>query len=187
VNSPSVEAFAAASHFFVDCVAAVPAERYDAAWSDEWRVLDLIGHGNRANVLVVEYYERPVARAGPEYVFPENIAARGREAVAELGGDPAAKVRAASERALAVIAAAPDDATVGTPFGEQRLDAYLRSRIAELVLHGLDLGTEVEVPASALTACGAFLVERAVRSGQGVEVVCALTGRATLTPGFNVY
>ena len=30
------------------------------------RVLDLIGHANRANVLPVEYYERPVPVAGPD-------------------------------------------------------------------------------------------------------------------------
>jgi Mycothiol maleylpyruvate isomerase N-terminal domain len=187
VHSPSVEAFADASGYFVDCVAAVPVERYDAAWSDEWTTLDLIGHGNRANVLAVEYYERPVPPAGPDYVLPENIAARGRAAVQELGSDPAAAVKAASQRALAVVTAAPDDAMVGTPFGEMRLDFYLRSRTAELILHGMDLGTDVEVPTVALVACGSFLVERAVRTGHGIEVVRALTGRAPLAEAFNLY
>ncbi|MGO8862268.1 MAG: hypothetical protein ACLQRH_16090 [Acidimicrobiales bacterium] len=74
-----------------------------------------------------------------------------------------AAVRAASDRVLAVVAAAPDDAKVGTPFGEQRLDTHLRSRTAELLLHGLDLGTNVDPPPEALVACGAFLVERPVR------------------------
>ena len=150
-------------------------------------MLDLIGHGNRANVLPVEYYERPVPVAGPEYVLPENVAERGRQAVRDLGDDPAAAVRAASERALAVVAAAPGDAVVGTPFGEQTLDAYLPSRAAELVLHGLDLGTTVTAPADALAACAEFLVARAVRSGHGVEVVRALSGRGALPADFNVY
>jgi Mycothiol maleylpyruvate isomerase N-terminal domain len=187
MDSSSVAPFRAASRFFVDVVAAVPVERYQTRWSDEWRVLDLIGHGNRANVLPVEYYEHPVAVAGPEYVRPENIAERGRQAVMALGDDPVASVRAASERALATVAAAPDDARVGTPFGEQLLDTYLRSRTAELVLHGVDLGTDVEPPPEALTECGAFLVERAVRDGRGLDVVCALGGRRALPPGFNVY
>ena len=74
MNTASVAPYRAASRFFVDAVAAVPVERYDAAWSDEWRVLELIAHGNRAHLLPVEYYERPVPLAGPDYVRPENIA-----------------------------------------------------------------------------------------------------------------
>jgi hypothetical protein len=86
-----------------------------------------------------------------------------------------------------VVASAPDDATVGTPFGTQTLDTYLRSRTAELVLHGLDLGTKIEPPREALAECGAFLVERAVATNQVLEVVLVLSGRGALTPGFNVY
>jgi hypothetical protein len=187
VMSSSVVPFQAASRFFVDAVAAVPVERYEARWSDEWRYLDLIGHGNRANVLPVEYYERPVPAAGSDYVLPENIAERGRQAVKELGGDPVVSVGAASDRALALVASAPDDATVGTPFGELTLDSYLRSRTAELVLHGLDLHTDIDPPPEALSECGAFLVERAVLRGRGLDVVRALSGRGTLPPDFNVY
>ena len=187
MDTPSAKAFRAASQFFADAVAAVPPARYDEPWSDEWRVLDLIGHGNRAYVLPVEYYERPVPVAGPDYVRPENIAARGRDAVRDLGDDPTAAVRAAAERAWTVVVAAPETATVGTPFGEQTLDAYLRSRTAELVLHGLDLGTAAVPPRDALEECGAFLVARAVSGGRGVDVVQALSGRRTLPPDFNVY
>lgn len=187
MNTSSVAPFRAASLFFVEAVAAVPVERYETWWSDAWRVIDVIGHGNRANVLPVEYYQRPVPAAGPEYVLPENIAERGRLAVRELGDDPLAAVRAASERVLAVVAGAPDDAKVGTPFGEQTLDTYLRSRTAELLLHGVDLGTDVYTPLEALVECGAFLVERAVRSGRGLVVLRALSGRGTLPPNFNVY
>lgn len=191
MDTSAVAAFRAASLFFVEAVAAVPPDRYEQPWSDEWRVLDLIGHGNRANVLPVEYYQRPVRAAGAdnlaEYLLPENIARRGREATAVLGDDPVDAVRSASERALAVIASAPDGAVVGTPFGVRSLDSYLPSRTAELVVHGLDLDTSVEPPAEALADCGAFLVSQAVRGGRGVDVVRALSGRSTLAPGFNVY
>jgi len=187
VDSPSVVPFRAASRFFVEAVAAVPVEQYETRWSEEWRVLDLIGHGNRANVLPVEYYERPVPIAGPEYLLPENIAKRGRQAVNELGDDPRAAVRRASERALAMVAKAPQDARVGTPFGEQTLDKYLRSRTAELVLHGLDLRTGIDPPPEALCECGSFLVERAVEKKAGLDVLRALSGRGSLPTGFNVY
>lgn len=187
MDASAIAPFRAASRFFVDAVAAVPPERYDEPWSNEWRLLDLIGHGNRANILAVDYYERPVESAGPEYVLPENVAERGRQAVRDLGDDPVTAVRAASERAIAVVAAAPDDARVGTPFGEQTLRAYLRSRTAELVIHGLDLGTDLQPPREALSECAVFLVRRATASGQGLHVVRALSGRGTLPPGFNVY
>lgn len=186
MKGPSVAPFRAASRFFVAAVAAVPVAQYETRWSDEWRVLDLIGHGNRANVLPVEYYERPAPLAGPEYMLPENIAERERLAVGELGDDPVAAVQAASDRVLALVAGAPDDATVGTPFGEHSLDAYLRSRTAELVLHGVDLATEVAVPPEALAECGLFLMERAAQGGHALEVVRALSGRGALPPGFNV-
>ena len=161
MDTPAVAAFRAASLFFVEAVAAVPPDRYEQPWSDEWRFLDLIGHGNRANLLPVEYYERPVQAARAEYLLPENIAKRGREATAALGADPVAAVRSASERALAVIASAPDGAVVG----ERSLDSYLASRTAELVAHGLDLDTSAIPPAEALAACGVFLVG----TGQGAE------------------
>lgn len=187
VENASSRAFAAASRFYAAAVAAVAQERYTEQWSDAWCVIDLIAHGNRANVLPVEYYERPVAKAGPDYVLPENIAARARESVRSLGDDPVAAVRAASERALVTVAAAPEGAIVGTPFGEELLETYLASRTAELVLHGLDLGTELEPPDEATTAAAAFLAGRAVRLGRGVELLRALSGRGTLAPGFSVY
>ena len=191
METPAAAAFRAASLFFVQAVAAVPPDRYDQPWSDEWRVLDLVGHGNRAHVLVVDYYERPVQTAGAnelaEYLLPENIAKRGREATAALGDDPVAAVRSASERALTVIASAPEGALVGTPFGQRLLDSYLPSRTAELVLHGLDLDTSIDPPAEALADCGAFLVSQAVGRGHGVDVVRALSGRGTLPAGFSLY
>lgn len=191
MDTPAVAPFRAASLFFTQAVAAVPPNLYEQPWSDEWRVLDLIGHGNRAHLLPVEYYERPVPAAAPEdlaeYLLPENIAKRGREATVALGDDPVAAVRSASERVLAVIASAPAGAVIGTPFGERSLDSYLPSRTAELVLHGLDLGTSVVPPPEALVACGACLVSEAVGKGRGVDVVRALSGRGSLAPGFNVY
>jgi hypothetical protein len=187
VHSNTVEQYAAASRFFTEVVAAVSPDRYEVAWSDEWRVLDLIGHGNRANTLVVEYLEQPMEAMPPGYLEPAAIAARGRAAVDALSDDPIGGVRSASERTLAVIAAAANDAEVGTPFGRMPLCDYLPSRAAELVVHGLDLGTDVQPPDDALRGCLTFLVDRAVSRGDGVQVALALTGRAELPTGFSVY
>jgi len=83
-----------------------------------------------------------------------------------------------------VVAAASEEAKVGTAFGEGTLDSYLRSRTAELLLHGMDLGTDVDPLPEVLVASGAFLVER---SGRCLEVLRALSGHGTLSPSFNVY
>ncbi len=101
-------------------------------------------------------------------------------------------MRAASDRALAVVASAPDDAVAGTPFGARPLAAYLRSRTAELVLHGLDLQAAlapatIAPPPEALLECAAFLIGQAVDKGRGVDVVRALSGRGALDAGFSVY
>lgn len=103
------------------------------------------------------------------------------------GDDPVGAVRVASVRPLAMVAAAPDDAKVGTPFGEQTLADWLRSRTAELVLHGMDLAADIDAPPEALVECGCFLLERAVPRGSGQDAVRALSGRATLPAGFSVY
>jgi hypothetical protein len=58
---------------------------------------------------------------------------------------------------------------------------------AEPVLHGTDLGTDVEIPSESLVECGYFLVDRTVEKRRGEEVVRALSGRATLPASFNLY
>ncbi len=82
----------------------------ERSWSAGPRRLD---HGTRA-VLPVEYWERPVLAARPEYFFLRT-SWRGRRAVRELGDNPVAAVRAASDRVLATVASAPDGALVAPP------------------------------------------------------------------------
>jgi hypothetical protein len=191
VDSPAAIQYAAASDFFVEVVGAVPATRYAEPWSDDWRILDLIGHGNRAHTLVVEYLEHPMETMPPGYLEPSAIAERGRQAVAALGDDPAATVWDCAQRTRATIAEVRDDAVVGTPFGTMPLCDYLPSRCAELVLHGLDLARAVGIDMTpddhALRGCLGFIVDRAVTRGDGSLVARALSGRAALPPGFSVF
>lgn len=183
--------YAAASDFFVDVVAAVPSDTYEQAWSDEWHIIDVIGHGNRAHNLVVEYLEEPMQSMPPGYLEPAAIAERGRQAVTALGDDPVATVRASAQRTRDTIAGADERATVGTPFGTMPLCDYLPSRAAELVLHGLDLSSALALGITpddhALRGCLTFLADRAVTRGDGLVVAEALAGRRTLPDGFSVY
>jgi hypothetical protein len=191
VHSIAVDQYAAASDFFVGVVADVPPAEYERSWSDDWRIIELIAHGNRAHTLLVEYLDEPMHSMPPGYLEPSAVAERGRQAVAMLGDDPVASVGACAQRTRERIAAADEDEVVGTPFGTMPLGDYLPSRAAELVLHGVDLARAVNLdrvpPDDALRGCLTFVVDRAITRGDGLLVAEALAGRTTLPSGFSVY
>ena len=185
------KAYNEASVYFVDLVGRMPRDRYDDPGLGEWNVLELIAHTNRSHTLLVEYTEQPVAPAGPDYNTPEAIAARARASVAALGDDPPAAVAAAARRAQDLVADADADSELGTPFGPRRLVDYLPIRVAELVIHGLDLAHAVQVdvapPPSALRLTLHLIADMVDKRGAGADVVLALAGRTSLPEGFSVY
>jgi uncharacterized protein (TIGR03083 family) len=191
--SPARTSFLAASTFFCGLVASARPDAYDRPGLGDWSVLELIAHGNRAHVTLVDYIERPVdpSTVPADYFSEGSIARRAREALAELAPDPAGVVAAWAERARRLAAEAADDTVVGMPAGPLPLLGYLPSRTAELVLHGVDLAAalelDVEVPADAVTATAGFLLDRAGARGQLLDVVLGLSGRRPLPAGFNVY
>ena len=85
----------------------------------------------------------------------DEIAARGREAGAELGDDPAAAVRTAADRVLPLLDGLSEDMVISYPNGAIRLGDYLETRVLELTVHTLDLaiaiGADDEAPAEALS------------------------------------
>lgn len=189
-------AFADASRFLVETVALVPATAWDAPGLDRWTVRELVGHANRSHTLVEEYLLRPQPpeQPGSPYFSEAAIAARGREAAAALGEDPAAAVRAASDAVIALVARTDPDAVIGSPMGHMPLRRYLPSRIAELTIHGLDIARAVDSalapPPAALQQSLAFTAVIAAQRGgpeAGVTALLALSGRAGLPPGFSVY
>jgi len=189
-----LEAFRAASTYFVDVVASVPATSWDAPGLGEWTVLETVGHANRASVVIVDYLERPQPLESPDstYFSDAAIAERGRKAVAALGDNPRASVAAACAAAIAVIESKPADATVGSPIGTMTLKDYLPSRTAELTIHGLDiaraLNLDLAPPTEALEESLAFVATiSSTRKKRGVAVLLALTGRAALPPDFSAY
>jgi len=138
-----------------------------------------------------ELSRAPTAGGRPEYFAESAIAQRARDAVDALGDDPVATVRRDAERALAVIAASPADAVIGSPMGSMALSAYLPSRSAELVIHGLDLARALTLPvappADAIIAALEWVGAVASRRKVAVDLLLAATGRAALPPGFSVY
>jgi uncharacterized protein (TIGR03083 family) len=196
MNDALADAFADASRFLVEVVALVPATAWDEPGLGRWTMRDLVGHANRSHTLVEEYLLRPQPpepRDSP-YFSADAIAARGREAAAALGDDPAAVVRAASDAAIALVGRTDPEAVIGSPMGSMSLHAYLPSRIAELTIHGLDITRAAHSglvpPPAALRESLAFTAVIAAQRGgpeAGVTALLALSGREALPPGFSVY
>ena len=188
-----VDAFKEASQYFIEVVRAVPTASWDLPGLGEWTIKDLVGHTNRAHVVVVHYLERPQPPEPSDstYFTDESIAQRGRDAVTALGSDPHAFVSASSASAIALIEKMPPGAAVGGPMGTMKLIDYLPSRTAELTIHGLDLARalnlDLAAPSDALRASLAFVAAFSMRKQQGETVLLALSGRGDLPSGFNVY
>jgi uncharacterized protein (TIGR03083 family) len=188
-----IAALGSAADLLVSVVDTVPDDGWDEPGLGSWTVRDLVAHALRGLTTVEDYLEHPVETAAdPEaYAAPEAVAARGRAAVAALGDDPPSAVRETRDRVLALVAATPLSAQLGTPFGERSLGSYLPSRTAELTVHSIDLadalGVTASVPDRALRETIEFLGTFAARQGQGISVIRALSGRAALPDGFSVY
>ncbi len=194
----SKEAYKQAARFFVDTVARVQATQWDDVGLGEWNVRDLVGHTSRSLTRVEEFCAQPaekatVLSAAEHYRLPadnEEIAARGREAGAELGDDPAATVRTAAERVLPLLDGLSEDMVISYPNGAIRLGDYLETRVVELTVHTLDLanaiGADAEAPPEALSVTLHLLADLAVASGQGAPLVLAATGRGLLPDRFSL-
>jgi uncharacterized protein (TIGR03083 family) len=204
VTGPVQRAYVQAAGFFVDVTARVRPEQWDQPGLGVWTVRDLVGHTTRALSTVEGYLGKPSGKAriataadyfdasrsrGPQD-DPGEIAQRGRAAGAALGADPLQTVRGIADRILEMVASTDPEAVVGTRAGDMTLEAYLPTRVFELIVHTLDLataiGVQVDPPREPLTMVYEVVAELAARSGQGGETLLALTGRRPLPEGFSV-
>ncbi|MCX2928772.1 maleylpyruvate isomerase N-terminal domain-containing protein [Mycobacterium sp. CVI_P3] len=184
----------------VAVIAQVPEDGWDSPALGTWTVRTLVGHIGRSFTTVVEYSARPAERVdvadAAEYYLaiagiladPEQIDARAVQAGLALGDDPLNAVRALRDRAAAALAA--DDRLIRTIAGGMWLSDYLPTRILELGLHSVDLARAIGMPeALPPEVAGNVLdlaVEVAQRRGDGQALMCALTGRGTLPPGYSI-
>jgi uncharacterized protein (TIGR03083 family) len=195
------ETFAEAARTFADLVRRIPADRWDGPGLGEWDLRALVGHTSRSLITVETYLAQPaeteaaptpaayyVAMAGLD---PEGVVGRGLAAGKALGDNPAEFIDALAERvpALAETAGNP---LINTAAGGMRLENYLPTRSFELVVHSLDIAAAVphieapEFSDQLLSQVARVAATAAVLFGRGVEMMLALTGRATLSPGFSV-
>jgi uncharacterized protein (TIGR03083 family) len=195
----SRRAFADAAQWFVR-TAALVGDRWDRPGLGEWDVRALVGHTSRSLLTVETYLARPAAavevvsaadyfRATRAAAADPAVAARGRDAGAALGGDPAAAVAEIAGRVLPLVDACDGTELVTTIAGGMRLEDYLPTRTFELAVHTADLATAVglpvDVPATAAEQALRVVTDLAVSEGRAGPLLLAATGRQ-LPAGFSV-
>lgn len=195
------ETFDEATRTFVDLVRRLPDDRWESPALGEWDLRSLVGHTSRSLVTVEAYLGQPVdteevPTPAAYYVAIADIdssavADRGRQAGRALGENPAEFVAALAKRVLAQVETAGNP-LMHTAAGGMRLENYLSTRTFELVVHSLDIAAavpDVEPPEFSdqlLSEVARVAATAAVLRGRGVELMLALTGRATLSPGFSM-
>ena len=196
----SRRAFGDATAWFVRTSALV-GDRWSRPGLGEWDVRALVGHTSRSLLTVETYLERPAERveirSAPDYVRatraivarPE-VAARGRQAGAALGSDPAAAVAGIAARVVPLVDARDGTELVTTVAGGMRLADYLPTRTFELAVHTADLATALglplDVPAAAAAQALRVVADLAVADGLAGPLLLAATGRRDLPAGWSV-
>lgn len=196
----SRRAFADAAAWFVETVARV-GDRWDRPGLGEWTVRDLTGHTSRALLTVEGYLARPAGaadvasaadyyRATREIAAGPEVAARGRDAGAALGSDPAAEVARIAARVVPLVADQAGTELLTTVAGGMRLADYLPTRTFEMSVHTADLaaalGLPLDVPASAAEQALLLVADLAVTDRLAGPLLLAATGRGPLPAGFSV-
>ena len=201
-GEPNVrETFAEAARAFTNLVHRIPEDSWNGPGLGEWNLRSLVGHTSRSLLTVETYLCRPadvdeVATPAGYYVAIAEtdhaaVAVRGVEAGQALGENPAEFVDALAERVLAQVDTAGDP-LIMTAAGGMRLESYLSTRTFELVVHSLDIAAAVprieppEFSDQLLSEVARVAATAAVLLGRGVELLRAMTGRGTLSPGFSM-
>jgi uncharacterized protein (TIGR03083 family) len=206
VNEPVgfLTAYAEAAATTADVVARIDHNHWSDPGLAEWDLRALVGHTSRALVNVLAYLDRPARTEdipSPEAYYTllpaqtgegadaTAVIQRGKQAGDALGANPAAAFRELADRAVARVAAADPAQLIQTIAGGIRVGSYVPTRTVELVVHGLDIAAAIDEPAAfsrnALAETAAVLARTGVERGQGPDLLAALTGRATLPPGFS--
>lgn len=198
----AVADFSASAEWVSTVVAGIVAPDWAAPGLGTWDLRALVGHTSRALLTVEQYLDRPAQRAeitSPADYFrragiatgadPNQVHARGVAAGDALGDDPVAAFSRIADRVTGLVREAGNP-VITCIVGGICLSDYLPTRTFELVVHGMDIATATGVhsgpPTRALERTVALAAELAVAAGDGPQLLAALTGRTTLSPGFSV-
>ncbi len=194
-DQPMYTTYRSAALTLIDLVAAIPDSLWDAPGLGTWSVRTLVGHAGRSLVTVAEYGAQPagdisVPDAAAYYAYVAEIFAapdsaagvdeRAVQAGLALGDDPVQTLRDAWSAADAVAQRAADS-PIATLAGVMPLAEYLRTRVLELVVHGLDLsaatGIAIAYDEACVRATLALATDVAVSRGLGPRLALQLCGR----------
>lgn len=196
----SRRAFADAAEWFVR-TASLVGDRWNRPGLGGWDVRALVGHTSRSLLTVEMYLARPAAvvevdsaadyfRATRAVATDPAVEARGRDAGAALGADPATAVAKIAARVLPLVDTQDGTELVTTIAGGMRLRDYLPTRTFELAVHTADLATALgvppDVPATAAAQALHVVAQLAVADGHAGPLLLAATGRPGLPAGFSV-
>jgi uncharacterized protein (TIGR03083 family) len=196
----SRRAFSDAAEWFIRTTALV-GDRWNEPGLGEWDVRALVGHTSRSLLTVEAYLARPAAtvevasaadyfRATRAAAAGTAVAARGRDAGAALGTDPAAAVAEIAARVIPLVDTHDGTDLVTTIAGGMRLGDYLPTRTFELAVHTADLtralGLPPDVPATAAAQALRLVADLAVADGLAGPLLLAATGRSGLPAGYSV-
>ena len=195
------ETFAEAARTFADLVPHIPQDRWEGPGLGEWNLRSLVGHTSRSLITVESYLDQPVdieevPTAAAYYLALSKldhggVVARGVQAGQALGENPAAFVAALAKRVLAKVEAAGNP-LIHTAAGGMHLENYLSTRTLELVVHSFDIAAALpaieppEFSEQVLSEVARLAATAAVLLGRGVELILAVTGRASLSAGFTM-
>ena len=202
----SREIFLDAAATVADLVARIPGGAWDGPGLGVWDLRALVGHTSRSLVTVSTYLAQRAPRSRsptPEAYYVADrpapasantaaVAQRGVAAGAALGDDPAAAFRTLLDDAADALGRADDDDVVPTDrrrHARRGLPAHphLRAGRARCATSPPRPGLPVRRSPPAVLAEAAALAARvAVELGRGPVLLAALTGRASLPPGFSV-
>ena len=180
----------------------VPHFAWDGPGLGEWTLRELAGHTVRALEVIVDYLhapspETPMLSDAAEYfgaalsgadatgvAARAGVAARGRERARRFASDDAIadEYTAAHARAVDALLEAASDRLVVSALGPLPLREYVRTRLLETVVHGLDVARATEQKASFPTPClravAVLLAEiLTLDPALGERFVLAATGR----------
>jgi uncharacterized protein (TIGR03083 family) len=191
--------FATSAAWFAE-VTPYAVDRLDRPGLGEWTVRELVGHTTRSLITIAEYLtddtagEVDLPTAAAYYAVTRDVdhalvAERARAASAAMGEDPVAFVTELVGRVPPLVAAAPADARVRTPFGTLVVAEYAVTRTFELVVHTCDLLRALDRPADPPVAAARsalrLLADLTATGPRTADVLMALTGRSALPDGFS--
>jgi mycothiol maleylpyruvate isomerase-like protein len=195
------DTFAEAAQIFAELVRRIPQDRWDGPGLGKWNLRSLVGHTSRSLITVETYLGQPadteeVPTSAAYYlalsgIDPAAVVGRGVAAGQALGDNPSDFVDELVSRVPAQLETAGNP-LITTAAGGMRLENYLPTRTLELVVHSLDIAAAVpdiqgpEFSVQVLSQVARVAATAGVLLGRGVELMLALTGRVTLSPGFSV-